>query len=417
MAYDLLGKNFTPPDVHAKVTGKAKYAEDFRVDGMVVRQSADEPHAARARHERRRERCAGDAGRAWRAHGRRGRAAARAARDDPDERAVVRGPSDSRRGGRHRRARERCARANQGHVRGIAVYRRSAAKPVPRRCQCAHERQRGESGRRSSNAQMDGAGFRGRRRRAAPGGRGRHSMVVRRPRRGVRGCEARARRDVRHRGSRPPLDGAAQRARVLAERQVLLARLDAEPELPDSRHRAPLRRRARRPRLRLGILRRRLRLEGRRLSADGDSGADVEENRPARDDARVAPRGVLHGLGARRVPRPRQDRLRGRRPRAGRRPLYSAGERPQHGFQRLRVRGRGRLARLSAAGNAVPRRARAHEYAAARPAARARPESDRHGDRAADRQSGETAWARSRGYSPPQRARQRARRSARCRAA
>jgi CO/xanthine dehydrogenase Mo-binding subunit len=35
MAYDLLGKNFTPPDVHAKVTGKAKYAEDFRADGMV----------------------------------------------------------------------------------------------------------------------------------------------------------------------------------------------------------------------------------------------------------------------------------------------------------------------------------------------------------------------------------------------
>jgi CO/xanthine dehydrogenase Mo-binding subunit len=35
MAYDLLGKDFTPPDVHAKVTGKAKYSEDFRVDGMV----------------------------------------------------------------------------------------------------------------------------------------------------------------------------------------------------------------------------------------------------------------------------------------------------------------------------------------------------------------------------------------------
>ena len=35
MAYDLIGKNFTPPDVRAKVTGKAKYAEDFRVDGMV----------------------------------------------------------------------------------------------------------------------------------------------------------------------------------------------------------------------------------------------------------------------------------------------------------------------------------------------------------------------------------------------
>jgi len=33
--YQLLGKDFTPPDVKAKVTGRAKYAEDFRVDGMV----------------------------------------------------------------------------------------------------------------------------------------------------------------------------------------------------------------------------------------------------------------------------------------------------------------------------------------------------------------------------------------------
>ena len=35
MAYSLIGKDFTPPDVHAKVTGKAKYAEDFKVDGML----------------------------------------------------------------------------------------------------------------------------------------------------------------------------------------------------------------------------------------------------------------------------------------------------------------------------------------------------------------------------------------------
>ncbi len=35
MAFRLVGKNFTPPDIHAKVTGKAKYAEDFRADGMV----------------------------------------------------------------------------------------------------------------------------------------------------------------------------------------------------------------------------------------------------------------------------------------------------------------------------------------------------------------------------------------------
>jgi xanthine dehydrogenase molybdenum-binding subunit len=35
MAYTLLGQDFAPPDLHAKVTGKAKYAEDFRADGML----------------------------------------------------------------------------------------------------------------------------------------------------------------------------------------------------------------------------------------------------------------------------------------------------------------------------------------------------------------------------------------------
>src|SRR3989304_3681210 len=35
MAYKQIGKNFTPPDVLAKVTGKAKCAEDFRAEGML----------------------------------------------------------------------------------------------------------------------------------------------------------------------------------------------------------------------------------------------------------------------------------------------------------------------------------------------------------------------------------------------
>lgn len=35
MANQLLGKNFTPPDVRGKVTGDAKYAEDFRAEGML----------------------------------------------------------------------------------------------------------------------------------------------------------------------------------------------------------------------------------------------------------------------------------------------------------------------------------------------------------------------------------------------
>ena len=35
MAYNLIGKDFIPPDVRAKVTGRAKYAEDIRAQGMV----------------------------------------------------------------------------------------------------------------------------------------------------------------------------------------------------------------------------------------------------------------------------------------------------------------------------------------------------------------------------------------------
>ena len=33
--YKLIGKNYTTPDLVAKVTGKAKYAEDYRAEGML----------------------------------------------------------------------------------------------------------------------------------------------------------------------------------------------------------------------------------------------------------------------------------------------------------------------------------------------------------------------------------------------
>jgi len=35
VAYRLIGQDFTPPDLRAKVTGRAKYAEDFRAEGML----------------------------------------------------------------------------------------------------------------------------------------------------------------------------------------------------------------------------------------------------------------------------------------------------------------------------------------------------------------------------------------------
>ena len=33
--YKLLGKNYQTPDLYAKVTGRSKYAEDHRAEGMV----------------------------------------------------------------------------------------------------------------------------------------------------------------------------------------------------------------------------------------------------------------------------------------------------------------------------------------------------------------------------------------------
>ena len=33
--YKLIGQNYTTPDLVAKVTGRARYAEDFRADGML----------------------------------------------------------------------------------------------------------------------------------------------------------------------------------------------------------------------------------------------------------------------------------------------------------------------------------------------------------------------------------------------
>ena len=35
MSYKLIGKDFTPGDIEAKVTGKAKFSEDFRAEGML----------------------------------------------------------------------------------------------------------------------------------------------------------------------------------------------------------------------------------------------------------------------------------------------------------------------------------------------------------------------------------------------
>ena len=39
----LVGQNYLTPDLVAKVTGKAKYAEDFRAEGMLFVQAPAQP--------------------------------------------------------------------------------------------------------------------------------------------------------------------------------------------------------------------------------------------------------------------------------------------------------------------------------------------------------------------------------------
>ena len=63
--YKLIGHNYTTTDLRAKVTGRAKYAEDFRAEGMVFMKLllSPMPHA-RVRNI--------DAARRWRCRGSRG---------------------------------------------------------------------------------------------------------------------------------------------------------------------------------------------------------------------------------------------------------------------------------------------------------------------------------------------------------
>ncbi len=43
MAEKLIGQDIAPPDLHAKITGRAKYSEDFRADGMVFAKLLSSP--------------------------------------------------------------------------------------------------------------------------------------------------------------------------------------------------------------------------------------------------------------------------------------------------------------------------------------------------------------------------------------
>ena len=159
----LVGHNYTTPDLVAKVTGKAKYAEDYRVEGMLFAKLllSPMPHARVVRIDT--ERGAGDAGREGDPHRRRPAAGRRrrqprrrhhrqhAQRARPDQRAAVRRRADSgRRGGGRsdgRRSDREDSRSSSSRCRSSSIRSRAcgpAARTPERRatCGCGPRRRR-----------------------------------------------------------------------------------------------------------------------------------------------------------------------------------------------------------------------------------------------------------------------------------
>ena len=133
----LIGQNYTTPDLVAKVTGKAKYAEDYRVEGMLFAKLlvSPMPHARVTRLDTSAALAmpgvkailtADDMpGAAVGATLGEGVQATRAGRTRPDQRAALPGRADSR-GRRDRRAdRGRSDRSDRHRVRAAALRRRS----------------------------------------------------------------------------------------------------------------------------------------------------------------------------------------------------------------------------------------------------------------------------------------------------
>ena len=170
----LVGQNYTTPDLVAKVTGKAKYAEDFRAEGMLFAKLllSPMPHARVTRI---------DTSAALAMPGVKailtaddlpavvdganlgeGIIASTLSERGADERAAVRGRADSGRGGGRRADRRRGDREDPDRVRAAAVRRRSAREPAARRPERARRGQRLGAARAAPPAPGDS------RRRRAP---------------------------------------------------------------------------------------------------------------------------------------------------------------------------------------------------------------------------------------------------------
>ena len=404
MAERLVGSNYTTPDLVAKVTGRARYAEDFRAEGMLFCKLliSPMPHARVRRI---------DASRALALPGVHGLITA----DDlPDlggaERALTNeplyqgepilalaavsediaaeaielidvdfeplpftvDPIESLPPGR-----ARCASRGQRLGRRAAPGRRASRRP-------AADRAAQVDARPTSPPPTDGQ---------LPMGTAMEEWQVRRPRRRLRRRRAGARRDLHGQRHRPPSDGDAQRHGLLARRHALPALLHAERHPHGGTGGALGRHRSVEGRAHLRVHRRRLRQQGLRRGLDGDPGRALEEGQRAGDDAGEPRGGELLRPRPHQHDRPRQDRLRQGRPHPGDGPLRRPGQRALRPDGRLALGRQRRVAGLPAAGDAHPRRQRLHQHAAAHPAALARADAvQRHRRRRAD-QGGQAAAA------------------------
>ena len=180
---------------------------------------------------------------------------------------------------------------------------------------------------------------------------------------GVRGT-------LRHRLARASQHGAAQLHGVLAERQVLRACQAAEPVVLASGAGADAGHQTRRVGADRRVLRRRLRFQGRGLSLHGDPGLHVEEDRQAGDDAHQPRRGVLPRFGAQCLPGQPQSGLRRQRQVVSRRCLRGAGQRRAHQLLGLSPARRCAGAHLPAQCHALAWHTGVHQRADAHGAAR-----------------------------------------------
>ena len=336
----LVGANYVPPDHVAKVTGRAKYAEDFRADGMLFAKLLLSPMP----------------------HARVRSIDTSAALAMPGVRAILTADDVPDLNGGEKALTNEPFYAGEPILAVAAVDEETAAdaierivvdlEPLPFVIDPLDSLRPG-----TPSARLDGnvwsaprpptpgappgppapasAGDRevdrrGLRRRASPASCRWASTLeewaVRRSRRRLRRRRARARRDLRRAVHRAPPDGNAQRDGLLAERQAVPARLHAERRL----HARPASRAG------SGIPPSDVVLiceytgggfgsKGAGAVSIGDPGAAVEEGQRAGDDAHQPRGGELHRPRAHQHDRPRQGRLRQGRPHHGARSLHRPG--------------------------------------------------------------------------------------------